>query len=196
MNYITMPAGKPILCEYPEYDYGRRYVTAEIGPYRETFEPRYERVPALDVIAASYLRSGAEARLWGVQARAGRRANEDRNDWTRFIRQPVISYSIDCKEVNPNMNQNIQDRLDTYMEILGEIRKKTDDERTAVSLLQEVSKDRRMEEMRQEKEAKNSVPATDRQKKFMKKLGIDFPETVTKQEASLLIDEELGRNGG
>ena len=94
------------------------------------------------------------------------------------------------------MNQNIQDRLDTYMEILGEIRKKTDDERTAVSLLQEVSKDRRMEEMRQEKEAKNSVPATDRQKKFMKKLGIDFPETVTKQEASLLIDEELGRNGG
>jgi hypothetical protein len=50
--------------------------------------------------------------------------------------------------------------------------------------------------MRQEKEAKNSVPATDRQKKFMKKLGIDFPETVTKQEASLLIDEELGRNGG
>ncbi len=33
-------------------------------------------------------------------------------------------------------------------------------------------------------------------KKFMKKLGIDFPETVTKQEASLLIDEELGKNGG
>ena len=94
------------------------------------------------------------------------------------------------------MNQNIQAKLDIYMELLEEIRQKTDDERTAVSLLQEVSKDRRMEEMRQEKEAKNSVPATDRQKKFMKKLGIGFPETVTKQEASLLIDEELGRNGG
>ena len=194
MNYITMSAGKPILCEYPEYDYGRRYVTAEIGEYRERYEPRYERVRPLDTIAASYLRAGEEARLWGVQA--GRRANEDRNDWTRFICQPVISYSIDCKEVNPNMNQNIQTKLCEYMELLGEIRQKTDDERTAVSLLQEVSKDRRMEEMRQEKEAKNSSPATDRQKKFMHKLGIDFPETVTKQEASLLIDEELGRNGG
>jgi hypothetical protein len=29
----------------------------------------------------------------------------------------------------------------------------------------------------------------------MKKLGIKFPDTVTKQEASTLIDEELGKNG-
>ena len=90
----------------------------------------------------------------------------------------------------------IQAKLGNYIELLEQIKQKTDDERTAVSLLQEVSKDRRMEAIRDEREAKNSMPATEKQKKFMKKLGIDFPETVTKQEASLLIDEELGKNGG
>jgi hypothetical protein len=29
----------------------------------------------------------------------------------------------------------------------------------------------------------------------MKKLGIDVPPGITKREASMLIDEELGRNG-
>jgi len=46
-----------------------------------------------------------------------------------------------------------------------------------------------------EKMEQNSVPATDKQKNFMKKLGIEYPETVTKQQASKLIDEELGKNG-
>ena len=104
--------------------------------------------------------------------------------------------SNDCKEVNEKMDESIQAKLDNYMELLEQIKGKTDDERTAVSLLQEVSKDRRMEAIRDEREAKNNMPATEKQKKFMKKLGIDFPETVTKQEASLLIDEELSKNGG
>jgi len=63
-------------------------------------------------------------------------------------------------------------------------------------LLTEISKDIRMERIRQEHESNNGDPATDKQRKFMKKLGIDFPETVTKQEASSLIDEELSKNGG
>jgi len=52
-----------------------------------------------------------------------------------------------------------------------------------------------MEEMRQDREVRNSMPATEKQKKFMTRLGIDYPKTVTKQEASQLIDEELGKNG-
>ncbi|MDI6903036.1 MAG: DNA methyltransferase [Methanocellales archaeon] len=35
-------------------------------------------------------------------------------------------------------------------------------------------------------------PATEKQKKFMKDLGIDFPEGVTKQEASRLIEVRVG----
>ena len=97
------------------------------------------------------------------------------------------------------MKFDMQSKLDEYMKLLEQIKQKTGDERTAVSLLQEVSKDRRTAEIRAERAATdgetNSVPATEKQKGFMKKLGIKFPETVTKQEASMLIDEELGKNG-
>jgi hypothetical protein len=90
--------------------------------------------------------------------------------------------------------------LEEYLQLLEQIKQKTTDERTAVSLLQEVSKDRRSAEIREERETKNndtkdSQPATEKQKQFMKKLGIKFPATVTKQGASMLIDEERGKNG-
>jgi hypothetical protein len=98
------------------------------------------------------------------------------------------------------MKFDMQSKLEEYLKLLEQIKQKTTDERTAVSLLQEVSKDRRSAEIREERETKNgepkdSEPATPKQKQYMKKLGIEFPATVTKQEASALIDEELGKNG-
>ncbi len=44
-------------------------------------------------------------------------------------------------------------------------------------------------------EAKNNEPATEKQKQFMKKLGIEYPADVTKQYASMLIDEKREQNG-
>jgi len=90
------------------------------------------------------------------------------------------------------MNPNIQGKLEKYLELFQEIRGKVDDERTALTLLQEVSKDRRMEQIREEREMKNGEPATTRQLQFMKKLGIEIPPGVTKKQASMLIDEETG----
>lgn len=94
------------------------------------------------------------------------------------------------------MDENIQTKLDNYLELFEELKQKTGDERAALTLLQEVAKDRRMEEIRQEKEGRNNQPATEKQKRFMDDLGIQYPKTVTKQEASVLIDEELGKNNG
>jgi len=51
-----------------------------------------------------------------------------------------------------------------------------------------------MQEIRQEREANDNQPATEKQKRFMDDLGIRYPKTVTKKEAAALIDEELGRN--
>jgi len=94
------------------------------------------------------------------------------------------------------MEANIQAKLDSYLELFEQIKQKTQgDDKIALSILTEISKDRRMEEIRQEKEAKNAEPATEKQKKFMKKLGMDFPKNATKKEASVMIDEELSRNG-
>ena len=115
-------------------------------------------------------------------------------------RGPCYSYSTLCKEVDEKMKFDMQSKLDEYMKLLEQIKLKTSDERTAVALLQEISKDKRSAEIREERETKNGdeksiEPATEKQKQFMKKLGIKFPATVTKQEASMMIDEERGKNG-
>jgi hypothetical protein len=80
------------------------------------------------------------------------------------------------------------------LELLQEIRQETDDSRVATVLLSEICKDRRMQEIRQEREANDNQPATEKQKRFMDDLGIKYPKAVTKKEASALIDEELGKN--
>jgi hypothetical protein len=83
--------------------------------------------------------------------------------------------------VDERMDQSIQGKLDKYLELFQELRQKTGDDAVALRLLQEVSKDRRMEEIREEREIKNSEPATARQLKFMKNLRIEIPPGVTKK---------------
>jgi hypothetical protein len=107
--------------------------------------------------------------------------------------------------VKEKMQFDMQSKLDEYLRLLEQIKQKTTDERTAVALLQEVSKDRRSAEIREERESRKgetrdndeagSQPATEKQKQFMKKLGIKVPAGVTKQEASLMIDEKRMQNG-
>lgn len=107
--------------------------------------------------------------------------------------EPAASCSNDCKEV-VKMDQNTKEKLDSYLELLTEISRKTGNSEEARVLLQELSKDRRMQEIREEREMRNNRPATERQKRFMDDLGIQYPKAVTKEEASVLIDKELGKN--
>ena len=58
-----------------------------------------------------------------------------------------------CKEVE-KMNFNIKGKLENYLELFQEIKKKISDERIALSMMQEISKDRRMEAIREEREIK------------------------------------------
>ena len=91
------------------------------------------------------------------------------------------------------MDKDTKQRLDSYLELLDEISEKTSDENVAVALLHEIAKDRRSEQIRQERGFANDEAATDNQKNYMKDLGIEFPKNVSKQEASVLINEELGK---
>jgi len=91
------------------------------------------------------------------------------------------------------MDANTQQTLQGYLDLLAVIKEKTGDERTAVAVLTEVNKDRRMSEMKQERVNSGNELATEKQKEFMKKLGIKVPKNLTKHEASALIDEELGK---
>ena len=49
------------------------------------------------------------------------------------------------------MKFDVQSKLGEYLKLLDQIKQKTEDERTAVSLLQEISKDRRTAEIREER---------------------------------------------
>ena len=89
------------------------------------------------------------------------------------------------------METNDIDRLGSYIELYDEIREKTDSDSAAVAILQEMGKDHRSNQIREEKATVNHEVATDKQKRFMKRLGISCPAGVTKKEASALIDEEL-----
>jgi len=95
----------------------------------------------------------------------------------------------------------IQKSIDMYVELLEDVKKRVGDERSALAIVQEVNKDRRMAQIREEREhgfvaEMETEPATVRQVKFLEKLGVDIPKGLTKQEASSLIDEELGKESG
>jgi len=89
--------------------------------------------------------------------------------------------------------EEIQKRLNLYLEALEEARKRVGDEQVAIAIIHEVAKDVRMERMRMEREASNGQPATPKQLEYLKSLGVSAPEGVTKKEASRMIDEALDK---
>ncbi len=92
------------------------------------------------------------------------------------------------------MENEIKQRVGDYLELFNEIKERVEDEITARAIMFEVSKDRRMEEIREEQEARNGEPATAKQLAFLKDLGISFRKGITKREASELLDEALGKD--
>ncbi len=89
------------------------------------------------------------------------------------------------------MERNQKDIVENYTELFDQIRERTESDEVAIAILQEIGKDHRSSQVREEKSQKVSEPATEKQKRFMKRLGIEFPKLITKKEASVLLDEEL-----
>lgn len=106
---------------------------------------------------------------------------------------PGCSHS--CKEVEETMDTETQHRLDDYVTLFAVISERVNNDAVAIAILQEMCKDRRSTEIHEEREVKNDRPATEKQKQYMKKLNIPVPENLTKRQASMLIDGELGKNG-
>ena len=91
--------------------------------------------------------------------------------------------------------------VEQYLTLLGKIKARTGDDRTALTILQEVSKDMRMAQVREEREngyghgsnQSDDAEATERQCAYLRRLGVEIPEGLTKKEASALIDEALAK---
>lgn len=79
-----------------------------------------------------------------------------------------------------------------YIELFESIQQKLpetkDKETIALAIMQELAKDRRMEEI---KANGNGSKPTPKQIAYLKRLGVKTSEGITKQEASKLIDEAV-----
>jgi len=86
------------------------------------------------------------------------------------------------------MKASIQAKVDQYLELLQQLKSKVSDEGAAVRILNEVAKDVRMEQIREEREGMNGEPATMKQLQYLKTLGMQVSPGLTKRQASRLID--------
>jgi hypothetical protein len=92
------------------------------------------------------------------------------------------------------VNTNATGQVEKYLGLFQEIRGRVSDDQVARAILAEVAKDRRMEEIRQEREQHNSDPATAKQLQYLKNLGVETRPGLTKKEASVLIDEAIQKD--
>ena len=91
------------------------------------------------------------------------------------------------------MDEQIETKLNNYISLFDVIKERTGNDETARVILQELGKDSRMGKIRDERNGSGPEPATDSQKRYLKKLGVDVPDALTKKEASALIDSALAK---
>ena len=63
----------------------------------------------------------------------------------------------------------------------------------ALAIMQELAKDRRMQEIAEARQNNNGSPATARQIAFARALEIELPENATKKEATKLITDAIAK---
>lgn len=92
-------------------------------------------------------------------------------------------------------------RVEHYVQLLDEITERVGDSAVAARVMQEVAKDRRMALIREERghenrsASRNNVdePATEKQFEYLRDLGMNPPEGLSKDSASKLIDDALAK---
>jgi hypothetical protein len=95
------------------------------------------------------------------------------------------------------MEQVMLDRsVDSYLGVYRDIMGRVNNSDVALAVLHELGKDSRMRAI-QEKENSSrgndsNAQATEKQKAYLRYLGVNFDENISKGAASKLIDENVG----
>ena len=88
------------------------------------------------------------------------------------------------------MENEIQERVRTYVELLDNIKEQTGNNPEAMGILHEIMRDIRAEKFqRRKKSYDDDSPATEKQISYLKTLGVEVTENLTKQKASELIEQ-------
>ena len=94
---------------------------------------------------------------------------------------------------------DIQTKIGEYLELIEAIREEFDDPVTAMTVLQELRKDARSEEIRRGRgfSSTGELPATEKQISYLETLGGKVPQSgLTRSQASQLIDSLRDRING
>jgi len=84
------------------------------------------------------------------------------------------------------MKTKTKKSINQYVELYDAIQEKAPSEEAAIAILQEIGKDKRSRIIA---EACNDELATEKQKNYLKDLGVEFDDSITKKDASDLIEQ-------
>ena len=87
-----------------------------------------------------------------------------------------------------NMKKEMKESIEHYVELYDAIQVKTGNDDVTAVLLQEIGKDLRTSQI-SGTSGSGEGPATDKQKDYLKDLGVAFDDSITKKEASEMIDQ-------
>lgn len=146
---------------------------------------------------------------WNEQSEAKPREVKERDvSLENFLgedRQGSSPDLVECRVADDQRNErryrekmklDLLSKAEEYIVVFEGIKQRTGgDDILARSILQEVSKDRRMDEMKGEREKRNGDSATTKQLEFLKKLGVEVPAGITKKQATTMIDTALEEKG-
>jgi hypothetical protein len=95
-------------------------------------------------------------------------------------------------------------KISEYLDLVKQIKRQVSEPELVAALVTEVSKDRRVEQMRAERKGLvevshdngdngHAILATEKQRAFLKDLGIEVPRNLSKAKASELLEEALAQ---
>ena len=95
------------------------------------------------------------------------------------------------KKLKGGMKIEMENKIEEYANLLVQIKKQIPDSSEAVAVLNQIGKDKRTEltQASQNLNPNSDSPATEKQKKYMDSLGIEYGDDVTKKEASDMIEQ-------
>ena len=122
--------------------------------------------------------------------------NETYNDFGNIynIMSKSDSSSKRLKGGDKRMTFDLQSKINEYSKLITAIKEQFNEPSEISAVLQEIRKDMRVAEMKEERNFNNDLPATERQIAYLKTYGaivtknIDI-DSLTKQQASKLIGE-------
>lgn len=94
------------------------------------------------------------------------------------------------------IDDETKEKLEYYIEAYEHVLKRVRIDQVAINLVQEMARDMRTGLIQQERRNHahgsmqgQDVPATEKQRAFLERLGVSIPEPLSKHKASELIDE-------